>query len=122
MGSIKVLGGDFVGDGYYASGRITLRRRDAPRPAHRMVVRDFFRSIELAAQQDVVKVGGAVGWGAAGAILGSAVGLTPAGLLAGALLGGRGKKVTFLAELVDGRRFLAQTDPRTFTSLRADLV
>ncbi|HET9599106.1 MAG TPA: hypothetical protein VFP65_26270 [Anaeromyxobacteraceae bacterium] len=117
MGAIKVLAGDFVGDGRFADGKVTLRPREAPSPAHRMVVRDFFQSIEIASQHDVVRLGGAVGWGAAGAVLAG-----PVGLLAGALLGGRGKKVTFLAELKDGRRVLAQTDARTFADLRAALL
>jgi hypothetical protein len=117
VGAIKVLAGDFVGQGRYADGRITLRPREAPSPAHRMVVKDFFQSIELASQHDVVSLGGAVGWGAAGALLAG-----PAGLFAGAILGGRGKRVTFLGDLKDGRRVLGQTDARTFTALRAALV
>jgi hypothetical protein len=117
VGAIKVLAGDFVGQGRYADGRITLRPREAPSPAHRMVVKDFFQSIELASQHDVVSLGGAVGWGAAGALLAG-----PAGLFAGAILGGRGKRVTFLGDLKDGRRMLGQTDARTFTALRAALL
>jgi len=117
VGSIKVLAGDFVGVGRFADGKITLRPRDAPSPAHRMVVKDFFDSIELASQHDVVRLGGAVGWGVAGAVLAG-----PIGLLAGALLGGRGKRVTFLGELKDGRRVLGQTDPVTYTELRAALL
>lgn len=117
MGKIKVLAGDFTGDGRYGDGRITLRPADAPSPAHRMVVRDFFESIELAAQHSAVKVGGAVGWGAAGAILAG-----PVGLLAGAVLGGRGRKVVFLAVLKDGRRFLGETDSATFAGLKAALL
>jgi hypothetical protein len=117
VGAIKVLAGDFVGEGRFGGNKITLRPRDAPSPAHRMVVSEFFRSIELASQHDVVRLGGAVGWGAAGAFLAG-----PFGLLAGALLGGRGKKVVFLGELKDGRRVLAQTDGKTFSELRAALL
>jgi len=117
MSKIKVLAGDFTGDGSYAKGRITLRPKDAPTPAHRMKVTDFFESIEIAAQHDHVKVGGAVGWGAAGAILAG-----PAGLLAGAFLGGRGRQVVFVAVLKDGRRFLGQTDSKTYTALKSNVV
>jgi hypothetical protein len=117
VGAIKVLAGDFVGEGRYAEGRITLRPRQAPSPAHRMVVKDFFQAIELASQDDVVRLGGAVGWGAAGALLAG-----PIGLLAGALLGGRGKRVTFLGELKDGRRVLGQTDAATYAELRGALL
>jgi hypothetical protein len=116
MGKIKVLAGDFTGDGSYSDGRITLRPKEQPSPAHRMVVRDFFASVDVAAQHNVVKVGGAVGWGAAGALVAG-----PIGLLAGALLGGRGRDVVFVATLKDGRRFLGQTDSKTYTQLRADV-
>ncbi len=116
MGKIKVLAGDFTGDGSYSGGRITLRPRERPSPAHRMVVRDFFQSIDVAAQHNVVNLGGAVGWGAAGGLLAG-----PLGLLAGAVLGGRGRDVVFVAVLKDGRRLLAQTDSRTYTQLRADV-
>jgi hypothetical protein len=116
MGKIKVLAGDFTGDGKYSDGRITLRPREQPSPAHRMVVRDFFASVDVAAQHNVVKVGAAVGWGAAGALVAG-----PLGLLAGAVLGGRGRDVVFVAVLKDGRKFLAQTDSKTYTQLRADV-
>ncbi len=114
MGKIKVLAGDFTGDGRFEGGRITLRPREKPSPAHRMKVSDFFSSVEVASQHDVVKLGGAVGWGAAGALIAG-----PIGMLAGALLGGRGRDVVFVAELKDGRRFLGQTDSKTYGQLRA---
>jgi hypothetical protein len=78
-----------------------------------MKAEEFFESIEIAAQHNSVKVGGAVGWGAAGAVLAG-----PFGLLAGAVLGGRGKQVVFVAVLKDGRRFLGQTDSKTFAALK----
>ena len=114
MGKIKVLAGDFTGEGRYAEGRITLRPKEQPSPAHRMTVADFFASIEIAAQHDKVRVAGALGWGAAGAILAG-----PAGLLAGAFLGGRGKQVVFTAVLKDGRKLLAQTDSHTYADLKS---
>lgn len=116
MGTIKVLAGDFTGEGRYVDGRITLRPREQPSPAHRMAVREFFASVEMAAQHDKVRFGHALGWGAAGALLAG-----PVGLLAGAILGGRGRDVVFVAELKDGRRFLGRTDSATFTALRAEV-
>ena len=116
MGKIKVLAGDFEGEGRFASGRITLRPTGSPPPPHRMQVAEFFESIEIAAQHSSVKLGGAVGWGAAGAILAG-----PIGMLAGAVLGGRGKQVVFVAVLKDGRRFLGQTDSGTFAALKSAL-
>jgi hypothetical protein len=116
MAKIKVLAGDFTGDGKYSAGRITLRPREHPSPAHRMVVHDFFESIEVAAQHNAVDFGGAVGWGAAGALLAG-----PLGLLAGAVLGGRGRDVVFVAVLKDGRKLLGQTDSKTYMQLRSDV-
>jgi hypothetical protein len=117
MGNIKILGGDFTGAGTYAAGRLTLRPKEQPSPAHRMSVREFFASVEVAAQHNTVNVGGAVGWGAAGALLAG-----PVGLFAGALLGGRGRDVVFLALLKDGRKLLARTDAGTFAALRSELL
>ncbi len=117
MGKITVVAGDFTGEGRYDDGRITLRPKQQPTPAHRMKVVDFFASIEIAAQRDVVRIGGAVGWGAAGAILAG-----PVGLLAGAVLGGRGKQVLFVAVLKDGRRFVGRTDSKTYAALRSNLA
>jgi hypothetical protein len=114
MGKIKVLAGDFVGDGSYADGRITLRPREQPSPAHRMNASEFLDSVEIASQHDKLALGGAVGWGAAGGLLAG-----PMGLLAGALLGGRGKEVVFVAVLKDGRRFLAKTDSKTYAALKS---
>ena len=71
-------------------------------------------TVELATEESVKRLGGTVGWGLAGAAL-----LGPAGLLAGLLLGGRGKKVTFVCELKDGRRFMASTSSKTYTALAA---
>ena len=60
------------------------------------------------------KIGGTVGWGAVGAIA-----LGPVGLLAGLLLGGKKKEVTFVARFKDGRKLLATTDNGTFTKIKA---
>ncbi len=61
-----------------------------------------FVSVEIATEESVKRIGGTVGWGIAGGIL-----LGPAGLLAGLILGGRGKEVTFVAATEDGRTLLA---------------
>lgn len=71
-------------------------------------------SVEVATEETVKRVGGTVGWGAAGAVL-----LGPVGLLAGLLMGGRGKDVTFIAQFKDGRKMLATTDAKTYTKIQA---
>jgi hypothetical protein len=40
-------------------------------------------------------------------------------LLAGLLAGGRGKDVTFVCKLKDGRKFLATAPSKTYTELQA---
>ena len=70
--------------------------------------------VEVATEDSVKKVGGTIGWGAAGAVM-----LGPVGLLAGLLLGGKGKEVTFVAKFKDGRKLLATTDGKTFAKIQA---
>lgn len=70
--------------------------------------------IEAATEESVKRIGGTIGWGAAGAIL-----LGPVGLLAGLLGGGRGKDVTFVATFKDGRKLMGTTDSKTFVKLKA---
>ena len=60
------------------------------------------------------QLGGTVGWGVVGATL-----LGPVGLLAGLLLGGKGKDVTFIMKLKDGRKLLGTVDGKTYTKLNA---
>ena len=70
--------------------------------------------VSIATEENVKRVGGTVGWGLAGAAI-----LGPVGLLAGLLLGGKGKDVTFIIKFKDGRKMLATTDSKTFTKLAA---
>jgi hypothetical protein len=80
------------------------------------VLMSQLESAELASEDAVKRLGGTVGWGVAGAVL-----LGPLGLLAGLLVGGRGKDVTFIGVHKDGRKFLATTDSKTFTKISAAL-
>ncbi|MBX3589061.1 MAG: hypothetical protein KF796_20720 [Ramlibacter sp.] len=70
--------------------------------------------VELASEDSVKRLGGSVGWGAAGALA-----LGPVGLLAGLLLGGNGKECTFVCRLHDGRGFLATVDSKSYTQIQA---
>lgn len=71
-------------------------------------------TLDIATEENVKKVAGTVGWGVAGAAI-----LGPVGLLAGLLVGGNKKKVTFVLKLKDGRKILASTDSKTFTKMQA---
>lgn len=68
----------------------------------------------IASEEDVKRTAGTIGWGVAGAAL-----LGPVGMLAGLLLGGKGKDVTFILKFKDGKKMLATTDTKTFTKIQA---
>lgn len=114
MAKIAVHAGDFLkGDGQFNFGSLTLRTA-----AHSWVGETIpisqLETVEVASEESVKKIGGTIGWGAAGALI-----LGPVGLLAGLLLGGKRKEVTFVAKFKDGRKLLATTDSSTYTKLRA---
>lgn len=73
-----------------------------------------FKSIEIGTEENVKKVSGAVGWGVVGGIVAG-----PLGILAGAMLGGNKKQVTFILELDDGRQLMGTVDSKTYTELVA---
>jgi hypothetical protein len=77
---------------------------------------DDVEEMELASEESVKKIGGTVGWGAAGALL-----LGPAGLLAGLLLGGKKKNVTFVCKFKDGLKLLGETDSKTWAKIQAKM-
>lgn len=75
--------------------------------------KDDIEAIELASEDAVKRIGGTVGWGIAGSVL-----LGPAGLLAGLLLGGKSKKITFVCKFKDSRKLLATTDKKTWLKIQ----
>jgi hypothetical protein len=114
MASIKLHAGDWgKGSGSYMFGQISL-----PKPngwgALETIAAATLTEVELASEDSVKRLGGTVGWGVVGAVA-----LGPVGLLAGLLLGGKGKDVTFVAKFKDGRKILATTDSKTYTKLKA---
>ena len=72
--------------------------------------------VAAASEESVTHFGGAVGWGVVGGVL-----LGPIGLLAGLLTGGKGKDVTFVCKLKDGRKFMATAPSNVYTELSAVL-
>ena len=78
------------------------------------IAKNQIATIELATEENVKRLGGTIGWGAAGAVL-----LGPVGLLAGLLLGGRSKDVTFVMALKDGRKLLGKAKAKTYTQIQA---
>lgn len=116
LGSIQVHAGDFKkGSGSFVGEHFRLR-----------VPGEFWSDeigiesvaeIEVASEESVKAIGGALGWGAAGGLL-----LGPAGLLAGLLAGGNRKQVTFVCSFEDGRKFLGTTDSGTWTQIMAAIL
>jgi hypothetical protein len=114
---IEIHAGDFKkgGNNFFASdGRLLLG-----------IPGKFFRQwfpiteiaeLEVASEEGAKRLGGTVGWGLAGAAL-----LGPVGLLAGLLVGGKAKDVTFICQLKDGRKFLGTTDSKAYTKMSAAL-
>jgi hypothetical protein len=74
------------------------------------------KSIDIASEDNVKKLGGTVGWGLAGAVM-----LGPVGLLAGLICGGKKKEITFVAEFKDGRKMLATCSNKTYSQIQASL-
>lgn len=118
MHPIKIHAGDFHGKGAYGSGwaetpGVLLLPCEA-HPLGERILDTELASIELATEETVTGLGGAVGWGLVGGAL-----LGPVGLLAGLLRGGQKRQITFIAQFKDGRKMLATTDRETFAKLQA---
>jgi hypothetical protein len=114
LGRFEVHAGDFKKgkDHQLVGGELIMKRPNK-----------FFResiplkqieTLEMASEESVKRIGGTVGWGIAGGVL-----LGPIGLLAGLVAGGKGKNVTFVCQLKDGRKFLATASSKIFTELTA---
>lgn len=114
MAKITVHAGDFLkGDSKFAFGSLHLKT-EKHSFAGEVISLDSLTEVEIASEESVKKIGGTIGWGAVGGLV-----LGPVGLLAGLLLGGKSKEVTFVARFKDGRKLLATTDSGTFKQLKA---
>ena len=111
----KVHAGHFgEGKGYIGGSFIRLRKKaevfgfeEIP---HEHVVR-----VEKASEENVRKIGSALGLGIAGAAL-----LGPAGLIAGTILGKKSeRKIAFICHLRDGRIFLATGDDSVYLKFQS---
>jgi hypothetical protein len=117
MATFKVLAGDF-GEG--KSGQVLvgpLYRRSGQgfnMPGGVHIGPGQIEALEIATEENLKKMGGAVGWGVAGGIA-----LGPVGLIAGALAGGRQKEITFVCKFKDGRKFLGSCDAKVFADIKS---
>ena len=114
MATIKVHAGDFTkGEGQVAFGHLTLKTKEKYIMGEGIAFSEL-DDVAVATEDSVKKIGGTVGWGIVGGVI-----LGPVGLLAGLLLGGKKKEVTFVARFKDGRKLLATADSKTFIKLQS---
>ncbi|MGM8931381.1 hypothetical protein [Salinicola halophyticus] len=115
MAEIKIHAGDFKGmRGYFSWGAFSFFNQNSTFKSEASYQSSEIEAVEQASEENVKRLGGTVGWGAAGAVI-----FGPVGLLAGLLAGGRGKEVTFVAKFTDGKKILATTDSKTWTKIQA---
>lgn len=75
---------------------------------------DEVEELEVATEESVKRIGGAIGWGVAGSML-----LGSSGLLAGLLLGGKSKEIVFVCKFKDGRKLLGKATNSDYERLLA---
>lgn len=122
MGTIKVEAGDFKTGKHssfvsmFGTNSFIMAIDEAGWIGHKNITykADQVEELSEASEENVKRIWGTVGWGAAGAAI-----LGPVGLLAGLIAGGRGKNVTFVCKFKDGKKFLGTTDSKTFLKIRA---
>jgi hypothetical protein len=116
MSTIKVHAGDYRDTKCFVIGQeIHLQGRDDPVKIIKMPFSSL-TDLEVASEENVKRVAGSLGWGLAGGAL-----LGGVGALAGVLVGGNKKEVTFIAHFNDGTKILATGDSRTYTQMHAAL-
>lgn len=101
-------------DGDESIGKALLQGLFGKKPKAEKISITEVEELEAASEENVKRIGGTLGWGATGAVL-----LGPVGLLAGLLLGGKGKEVVIVCKLKDGRKFLAVVDSGTYQKIQS---
>lgn len=114
MAKVTVHAGDFIkGTGDLVFNALVLKTAQHAFVGESIPLNKL-ETVEPASEESVKKIGGTIGWGVAGSLV-----LGPVGLLAGLLLGGKKKEVTFVARFKDGRKLMATTDSATYTKIKA---
>lgn len=113
MATIEILAGNFgKGTGSISFGQLKIPKQLGGREI--VIKAGELEQVEKASEQSIKKFVGTAGWGVVGGAL-----LGPAGLLAGLLLGGKSKKISFVAHLKDGRSFLGTVDNKAYAQILA---
>lgn len=118
MAKIKVLAGDFNkhGANSYSFGSFVLVPKESTwGKSKSYTAKRGLKSISEASEETGVRVFGAVGWGTVGVILAG-----PVGAIIGGIIGGRGKKITFIAEFTDGKKLMGEMDSKAWTKVMAE--
>jgi hypothetical protein len=115
---MKALAGDFKAVGFidaafFMKAHLHVTYKGGPFLGERIELNQIAEAT-VADEESVKRIGGTVGWGVAGAAI-----LGPVGLLAGLLLGGKSKDVTFVAVLKDGRKFMATCSSKEWKQIIA---
>ncbi len=104
---VKVMAGDISAGDYEFNGGVLWGGLDQINLATEL------QKIDVKTEESAKNVAQALGWGAAGALLG------PLGILAGVTMGGNRKQICALCELRDQRKFLALMDSKIYQQLLA---
>lgn len=123
MSNINIHAGDFrVGKAKLSVGSVLISIQypysmgDGFSVAMEHLAFSDIKEIAQASEENVKRLGGTVGWGVVGAAL-----LGPVGLVAGLLAGGKGKDITFILKMNDGKKLLATTDSKSYTKIQAGM-
>ena len=119
FGSFTIHAGDFKkGDNHiFTNNTFLLDRSNDFAPEYEKISILLVREVTIATEENVKKLGGAIGLGVAGGIL-----FGPVGLLAGLLVGGKRKEVTFICKLQDGRKFLGTCKEKIYKEIQVGLL
>jgi len=118
FGEFKIQAGDFdtVRKGIFVAKSFTMPQKDKFTATDSYMASDV-QSVEVASEEAVKRLGGAAGWGLTGAVL-----LGPLGLLAGLIVGGKGKDVTFIVKFNDGKKALCTANNKIYTKMQAAMM
>jgi hypothetical protein len=115
LAGIKVLAGDLEKGGWLfvsMPGQALMMKGKS-----KIDLKEEARGVEFLDEEKVSKLGRKAGWAFLGGVT-----LGPLGLIGGALLGGRKKKATFACELKDGRKFMGETDEKSWKKLQKTVM
>lgn len=116
FGQFKVLGGDYAKhQAMFQAGKFTFIPKGKI-TGGTSYGKANIKMVEQLDEENKKKVLGTLGWGTAGLLV-----LGPLGAIGGMLVGGKGKKVIFVAEFSDGKKIMGETDSKLFTKIRVAL-